>query len=130
MQDNDKKIRGLQIALNLYKDTKENFAAKATETEIRLLYLQRELEASVAAGEFLGCSLSDTLYRLILARQYKQAGKVRSDFKVPDKRYWWIQVKALAQLSDWAELESLANSKKSPIGYQVDRLRHALYFLA
>jgi len=139
----DKRIRGLQIALNLYKDTKEPFAAKvrvfvslfslsrslfvalvvvvvqATETQIRLLLQQRELEAAIPDTEFVGCSLSDTLYRLIRMGYTKQAGKIRGDFKVPDKRYWWIQIKALAMARSWPELEALASSKKSPIGYRV-----------
>lgn len=47
----------------------------------------------------------------------KRAARVKSDFKVPDRRYWFIKVKALAQLRDWAALEKFAKEKKSPIGY-------------
>lgn len=95
------------------------FTKQATETQIRLLLQQRELEAAIPESEFVGSSLSDTLYRLVRTGYTKQAAKIRSDFKVPDKRFWWIQIKALAMARNWPDLEALANSKKSPIGYRV-----------
>jgi hypothetical protein len=52
-----------------------------------------------------------------LLGQAKRVAKIKSDFKVPDRRFWWIKVKALAQLSDWPSLEKFAKEKKSPIGY-------------
>lgn len=34
-------------------------------------------------------------------------------------RYWWLKVNALAESSNWSELENFAKSKKtSPIGYR------------
>lgn len=62
-------------------------------------------------------SLTDTLYKLIVLGQSKRASKIKSDFKVPDKRYWWIKIKALIQIKDWVSLEKFAKEKKSPIGY-------------
>lgn len=38
---------------------------------------------------------------------------------MPDKRFWWLKVKALAESRNWVELEKFAKSKKSPIGYEV-----------
>ena len=48
-----------------------------------------------------------------------QANKLKKEFKVPDKRFWWIKVKALAESRNWVELDRFAKSKKSPIGYEV-----------
>jgi hypothetical protein len=33
-------------------------------------------------------------------------------------RYWYIKLHALTQMKDWVNLEVLARSKKSPIGYE------------
>ena len=49
----------------------------------------------------------------------KVAEQLRKDFKVPDKRFHWIKVRALAESRNWLELERFAKSKKSPIGYEV-----------
>jgi hypothetical protein len=34
-------------------------------------------------------------------------------------RFWWVKIGALAEMRKWDELEKLARSKKSPIGYVV-----------
>jgi hypothetical protein len=39
--------------------------------------------------------------------------------QVPDKRFWWVAVRALSTARDWATLEQFAKSKKSPIGFRV-----------
>ena len=33
-------------------------------------------------------------------------------------RYWHLRIRALAKKQDWQGLEDLANSRKSPIGYE------------
>jgi hypothetical protein len=55
---------------------------QATETEIRLLLLQKELESETGERDFVGGSLTDTLFRLITSRNLKRAQKIKSDFKV------------------------------------------------
>lgn len=47
------------------------------------------------------------------------ANKIKVDFKIPEKRFYWTMLKALVKQRDWESLEKFANSKKSPIGYQV-----------
>lgn len=61
--------------------------------------------------------MSDTIYNLIIQGHIKKATKIKSDFKVPDRRFWWLKIKALAQIKDWVTLEKFAKEKKSPIGY-------------
>ncbi|KAJ8252797.1 hypothetical protein GJAV_G00205690 [Gymnothorax javanicus] len=106
----------LQSAVDEYNKAKNEFSAKATEEEMRLLRFQRRVEED--KGErVLGSSLHDTMHCLLMAGLHKQAEQLYKEFRVPDKRYWWLKLKALAEKEDWDELEKFAKSKKSPIGY-------------
>jgi hypothetical protein len=71
------------------------------------MMIQRELESTIG-GKFIDLSLSDTLYQLIKLDQGKKAAKLKGDFKVPDKRYWWIKVRALGEIHNWAALDKFA----------------------
>jgi DNA-directed RNA polymerase subunit F len=128
--DTDKCVDTLQSAYNLYSEAKDVFTSKATEEQIKLLMLQKELESSLG-GKYVGDSISECLFKLIKLDQSKRVAKIRSDFKVPDKRFWWLKIKALASVAgihihiyihhlhfiDWMNLEKFAKEKKSPIGY-------------
>ncbi|KPP61981.1 vacuolar protein sorting-associated protein 16-like [Scleropages formosus] len=108
-QDDDHQELG-----NFY--VRASYQEGATEEEIRLLRFQRRVEEE--KGErVLGCSLHDTLHCLLTLGLHKQAEQLYKDFRVPDKRYWWLKLTALAEKEDWEELEKFAKSKKSPIGY-------------
>ena len=48
--------------------------------------------------------------------QHQIAAKLKKDFKVPDKRYWWIKVQALAGMRDWVKLKEFSQERRSPIG--------------
>lgn len=112
------RISGLDLALKFFDRNKEYaFAQKATQDEIRLLRLQMELTAETNRP-FVDMSLSDTIFHCFEVGKSSKADSLAKEFKVPDKRFWWLKVKALAHFSLWAELERFANSKKSPIGYQ------------
>jgi len=65
-----------------------------------------------------GMSVSDTIKLLLRENQYRVAEDVRKDFKVSEKRFWWIKLNALVDKRDWIELEKFSKSKKSPIGYE------------
>ncbi|KAA0713395.1 Vacuolar protein sorting-associated protein 16 -like protein [Triplophysa tibetana] len=106
----------LQSSVDEFNKAKNEFAAKATEEEMRLLRFQRKLEE--AKGEpLLGFSLHDTITALLSVGLHKHAEQLYKDFRVSDKRFWWLKLKALAEKGDWDELEKFAKSKKSPIGY-------------
>lgn len=85
---------------------------------MRLLRLQRRLEDELG-GHFVDLSLHDTVTTLILGGHSKRAEQLARDFRIPDKRLWWLKLTALADLEDWEELEKFSKSKKSPIGYLV-----------
>eukprot|EP01112_Ceratiomyxa_fruticulosa_P007909 TRINITY_DN2060_c0_g1_i1.p1 TRINITY_DN2060_c0_g1~~TRINITY_DN2060_c0_g1_i1.p1 ORF type:complete len:827 (+),score=180.52 TRINITY_DN2060_c0_g1_i1:187-2667(+) len=118
-KDLDERLKGLQSAMRYYNESKEHqFQARQTEEQIKLLLVQKELEATIEGTKFVDLSLSDTIYRLCVKFDIKRATKIRSEFKVPDKRFWWIRIKAVAETRDWEGLEKLAKEKKSPIGYE------------
>lgn len=50
--------------------------------------------------------------------QNSRASKIKDEFKVPEKRFWWIKLQAYVARRDWDELLKFAKSKKSPIGYE------------
>ncbi|KAF7644451.1 hypothetical protein LDENG_00221780 [Lucifuga dentata] len=106
----------LQSAVDEYNKAKNEFAAKVTEDEMRLLRFQRKLDDEKGAG-LLGLSLQATMEALLALGLHKQAEQLYRDFRVPDKRYWWLKLKSLAEKEEWEELEKFSKSKKSPIGY-------------
>uniref|UniRef100_A0A672YPR7 Vacuolar protein sorting-associated protein 16 homolog n=1 Tax=Sphaeramia orbicularis TaxID=375764 RepID=A0A672YPR7_9TELE len=107
----------LQSAVDEYNKAKNDFAAKVTEDEMKLLRFQRKLDDEKGAG-LLGLSLQATMEALLALGLHKQAEQLYRDFKVPDKRlYWWLKLKSLAEKEEWEELEKFSKSKKSPIGY-------------
>ncbi|EGG20026.1 hypothetical protein DFA_07142 [Cavenderia fasciculata] len=100
------------------KDKDDLVYAKLCEDQAKLELLQKELENQHEGKEFLGISLSDTIYQLILLGEHKRVSKIKSEFKVSDRRFWWIKIKALSQVGDWEELHNFAKEKKSPVGYE------------
>jgi len=66
----------------------------------------------------LGKSIHETVKILLLRNEIKLAEKLRAEYKVPDRRYWWLRIQCLADQGLWSELEKFSKSKKSPIGYE------------
>lgn len=110
------KVAVLQNAVDEYNKAKNEFAAKATEDQIKLLRFQKRLQENTNET-YLEYSLHDTVSMLILRGKCKQAEQLYKDFKIPDKRFWWLKISALAENGDWEELEKFSKSKKSPVGY-------------
>lgn len=111
-------IATLKSAAREYANARDQvFISRATEDQARLLACQKGLEQSLKKS-FIDLPLGDTIYEVILSGDQDRAKRLKSDFKVPDKRFWWIKLKALAEAANWSELERFAKSKKSPIGYE------------
>ncbi|KAJ2513255.1 Vacuolar protein [Coemansia sp. RSA 2049] len=106
--------------------------ARALDSHIRLLHAQRQLEADMPGEAFAGLPLGATVARCLASGNYSRAAKLRSDFRIPDARFYWLKLHALVQRRDWAELARLANAGrgKSPIGFRpfVDECVAALQF--
>mmetsp|Transcript_12464 Transcript_12464/g.35002 ORF Transcript_12464/g.35002 Transcript_12464/m.35002 type:complete len:872 (-) Transcript_12464:151-2766(-) len=113
-------VRTLDKASNEYSSSKEHvFNQKATEEFGRLCKLQSQLEKETGQSLFVGLSVAETLQMAISIGNHKAAAAIRSDFKVTDKRFWWIKVKTLAKAKDWDALEAFARERKvSPIGVE------------
>lgn len=94
------------------------FVLQATSDQMRLLEFQKRLQNSYKK-QFLNLSVTDTLYQLIYIGYKSEADNLRKEFSVPDTRFWWVKIQALAAAGDWDELETFSKSKKSPIGYEV-----------
>lgn len=112
----DGRLAALQNAVDEFNKAKNEFNTKATEEEIKLLRFQRKLDDEKGAG-LQGLSLQDTMEALLNLGLHKQTEQLYRDFRVPDKRFWWLKLKALSEKQDWDELEKFSRSKKSPIGY-------------
>jgi len=91
--------------------------AKVLEEQSALLKAQADLERATGKAEYLGLSVSETIYQALMDGKPDKAAKVAKDFAVPSKRLWWLKVRALAAGGDWDGLERFAK-EKSPIGYK------------
>ncbi|XP_069841442.1 vacuolar protein sorting-associated protein 16 homolog isoform X3 [Dendropsophus ebraccatus] len=110
------RVAELQNAVDEYSKAKNDLASKVTEDQIKLLRIQRSLQEKHDKS-YLDLSLHDTISNLILDGMHKKAEQLYKEFRIPDKRYWWLKISALAEKEDWEELENFAKSKKSPVGY-------------
>ncbi|EAU33909.1 conserved hypothetical protein [Aspergillus terreus NIH2624] len=120
--DISRKIEKLHLASRLLADSKDPTVVlqqKLLSESSQLLKVQEGLDKDLSdRTEFLGLSLNETVYRLIRAGYGKRAQKIQSEFKMPEKTYWWLRLRALVAKRDWGELEEIGRNKKSPIGWE------------
>jgi len=108
------------------------------DESVRLLTFQQQLEKETDGKiPFFGLSINETIRICLLNGMSKKADKVKSDFKVPDKRcvqiykipcklnahdpsisFWYVKLQALTTSRDFEGLEAFAKSRRSPIGYE------------
>lgn len=108
----------LTLAAKLLSDSRENhFELTALKEAAALLRMQEALDRDLT-DTFTGLSVNETLFKLIRLGYHNKAKKVQSEFKVPEKVAWWIRLRALVAKRDWNEIEDIAKSRKSPIGWE------------
>ncbi|XP_011500721.1 PREDICTED: vacuolar protein sorting-associated protein 16 homolog [Ceratosolen solmsi marchali] len=107
----------LQSALDHFKLSKHDANSCLIDEQIKLLRYQRSLEETLHES-VVGKPLHDTVKVLLLHNEIKLADKLRSEYKFPDRRYWWLRIQCLAEQGLWNELEKFSKYKKSPIGYE------------
>eukprot|EP00850_Spirogloea_muscicola_P020034 SM000206S06243 [mRNA] locus=s206:68260:73829:+ [translate_table: standard] len=113
------RLKLLEQARELYGQSKEHSEhAKAAEELARLLKRQMQLEASTGQAVFVNSSVSDTLRTLIAIGEDAMAQKLRHDFKIPDRRFFWLKARALAARRDWDALERFSREKKPYNGFR------------
>ncbi|KAJ5489128.1 hypothetical protein N7539_004018 [Penicillium diatomitis] len=119
--DPHRRLEKLHLASRLLSDSKDPgvvFQHKLVAEASQLLKVQESLDKDLADhDEYSGLSLNETIYRLIRAGYGKRAHKLQSEFKIPEKTFWWLRLRALVAKRDWGELEEMAKTKKSPIGW-------------
>lgn len=109
--------RCLLEAREYFRRVKNEFVAASVEDQLKLLENQEKLEDK-CKKPFIGLSLQDTIKNLLKEKEEKLAESLRKDFKVPERRYWWLKIDVCAEQKDWHELEKFSKLKKSPIGYE------------
>ncbi|XP_076673507.1 vacuolar protein sorting 16 [Andrena cerasifolii] len=107
----------LQSAQENFKLARNDTNAALTEEQRKLLRYQRSLEETLHES-IVGKPLHDTVKILLLHNELKLAEKLRSEYRISDRRYWWLRIQCLAEQSMWSDLEKFSKSKKSPIGYE------------
>ncbi|CAI5531420.1 unnamed protein product [Closterium sp. Naga37s-1] len=137
------RVRELEAAGELLSRTRDHgFQAKAVEDSVKLLRFQQQLEAAgmqlalptttataTGAGEgvgigeeegrrrsVVGASVNETIAACLAAGNHREAQKLKSDFKVPERRYYWLRLESLARLRDWEGLEKLFKERRPLVG--------------
>ncbi|KAF8887599.1 vacuolar protein sorting-associated protein 16 [Infundibulicybe gibba] len=121
MTDPAAKLSAVQAAQNFFGQEKERaFEAKMMEESSRLLAFQQQLEKeSNGKIAFFGLSVNETMRICIINGMSKRADKAKADFKVPEKRFWHVKLRALTETRDFESLDAFSKSKRSPIGYEI-----------
>lgn len=120
MTDPHAVMTAVNAAEKFFSEDKDRpFEAKMMNESVRLLALQQQYEKdSDGKIKFFGQSVSETIRTCISNNMSKKADRVKSEFKVPDKRFWYLKLHALTAMRDFDALDAFARSKRSPIGYE------------
>ncbi|KAF5390852.1 hypothetical protein D9757_004539 [Collybiopsis confluens] len=90
-----------------------------SEDRDRAFEAKQQLEAeSDGKISFFGQSVNETIHSCIVNGLVKRADKIKSDFRVSEKRFWFTKLYALTEIRDFEGLETFSKSKRSPIGYE------------
>uniref|UniRef100_A0A1A9UWX3 Vacuolar protein sorting-associated protein 16 homolog n=1 Tax=Glossina austeni TaxID=7395 RepID=A0A1A9UWX3_GLOAU len=112
----------LPIIANSYTQGRRNVEAELCSDTNKLMKLQKALTNKYTSiyGHipFYRLSVHSTIEKLLELGEMKEAEKVKNDFKVPERRFWWLRIISLSNKYKWDDLEKFSKSKKSPIGYE------------
>jgi hypothetical protein len=116
-QTHQQKIALLREASASFSRSKRaNPEQQVVDQQVELLTIQNQYETEL--GIPFNGSIHATISKLIEHGQVDKAGKMKSKFQIPDKRYSWLMVRALVNCQKWAELEQYgAGTRRPPIGY-------------
>ncbi|KAH7138780.1 Vps16, N-terminal region-domain-containing protein [Dendryphion nanum] len=112
----------LKSASKYLQDSKDyTFVRLQLDEAQKLLRLQEQFEKDLnpgSTGSYVGLSANATIFALIRAGHNKRAQKVQSEFKISEKAYAWLRLRAVVSSRHWIELEEWSKQKKSPIGWE------------
>lgn len=122
----------MKLATRLLSDSKDpaaQFHTKALAEAGQLLKMQEAFDKDAAdtSGTYVGLSVNDTMFRLIRSGYSRRATAVQSQFKVPEKTWSWVRLRALVAARRWAEVEEIGKNRKSPIGWEVSSIPAVLH---
>ena len=107
----------LKLAQKLLQDSKEHaLEVRALDDAARLAKVQAALERDLEES-FAGLSVHATAFKLTRLGQHARAKKVQGEFRLADKTWAWLRLRALVAARNWAELEEAGKASKSPIGW-------------
>jgi len=113
-----KKISVLQNSLDTYNLMRKNSNdSKQIEKQLKLMKLQDQFTNDFNI-EFHNLSIVETLEKLILLNQTNKIIQFLKDFKVSEKKFYYIKLNYLIREDKFDELYEWSNIKKSPIGYE------------
>lgn len=111
-------------ASKLFNEDKErSLESKLVDESVRLLSYQQGLEKEDGGrSQWIGLSLNDTIRECLIKGRHggqmaKKAEKLRSDWKVPEKRWWAIKMDAYVRMRDWDGLWTFGEWRKARISF-------------
>jgi len=110
--DVEEKLKRLKDAVNKMNAAKMPISSKLAEEQIELLVEQRKLEEK-NGGKYVGLSLSDTIKNLCMdakrePKSLQIAAALSKKFRVPEKRFYRVKIKALAETHQWEALHKVS----------------------
>ncbi|MCJ1463515.1 hypothetical protein MMC07_002123 [Pseudocyphellaria aurata] len=115
------KIDKLKLASKLLADSKDPTATLHQKSYLeaqQLIRMQDALDRDIDAPRYTGLSLNETLTSLVRSGYSKRAAKIQAEFRVPEKTWWWIRLRALVAKRDFVEIEEISKQRKSAIGWE------------
>ncbi|KFY51994.1 hypothetical protein V496_08707 [Pseudogymnoascus sp. VKM F-4515 (FW-2607)] len=110
-------IDKLTLAGKLLSDSKDTvFDLKSIQEAQTLLKMQEAFDRDLEET-YTGLSVNETVFRLLRSGYSSRAKKVQSEFKLGEKTFWWIRLRAHIASRAWSEIETLSSTRKSPIGW-------------
>ncbi|OQO14833.1 hypothetical protein B0A48_00215 [Cryoendolithus antarcticus] len=109
----------IKMAAKLLRDTGKEHVAQVAylEESMKLVRFQEAFEKDLSE-RFVGLSVNETIGKLIRLGNMKRSVKVQTEFKVGEKAYAWVRLRALVAKRDWRELEEVSKGRKSAIGWE------------
>lgn len=105
----------LPAAVDSYKNGQRAIEAELCEDARKMIKSQQQLEERYPVK---GLTINATLKKLLEVGDLKMAEKIKNEYKVPDRRFWWLRIQTMSEQYLWTELEKFSKAKKSPIGYE------------
>ncbi|CAH1261291.1 unnamed protein product [Diabrotica balteata] len=98
----------LTSAQEAYKKGRKDLYVAMCDESVKLIRFQREVEDKIPGTKtkFIGKSVHDTCKLLLDMKETKLVEKFKNDFKIPEKRYWWVKIDSLAKQKNWTEWKS------------------------